>query len=224
MPGTLYVVATPIGNLQDFGERAMQTLMQVDLIASEDTRVTRKLLDHFGVKTPTTSLHKHSSCAKEESLIREIAGGTVVAMVTDAGTPAISDPGSKFIEMAVKAGIDVIPIPGASALTTALCVSGFQTRPFTFYGFPPTKKGRTKFFDVVNQTKHTSVLYESKHRIVKTLEAIDPSRSIMLARELTKKHETIYRGTPPSVIQQLEQGSSKGEFVIVIGPKSSKLL
>lgn len=222
--GTLFVVATPIGNLSDISARAIETLKTVDLIACEDTRVTHKLLDHFDVQAKTTSLHQHTSCAKEESLINEIIAGLDVAVVTDAGTPAISDPGSPFVKMAVDAGINIIPIPGASAFTTALSICGFPTNRFTFVGFPPNKKGRNKFFDEIAGIEHTVVLYESKHRILKTLEQLPQHRDIMVARELTKMHETIYRGYAAKIAEQIQQSSDKGEFVIVLAPQSNKLL
>ncbi len=221
--GTLYVVATPIGNLSDVSERVLNTLAEVDLIAAEDTRVTRKLLSAFDIQTPTTSLHQHTSCTKERTLIGEILDGTSVAVVSDAGTPGISDPGSHFVSMAMEQGIEVVPIPGPSALVTALSACGFPTNRFTFVGFPPSKKGRTKFFDEVASIKHTVVLYESKHRLTKTLEALPANRQAMIARELTKKHETIYRGTIKELRAELSEGK-KGEFVIVLAPTGDKLL
>lgn len=222
-PGVLYVVATPIGNLSDASERVLNTLAQVDIIAAEDTRVTRKLLSAFNINTSTTSLHQHTSCTKERTLISEILDGTSVAVVVDAGTPGISDPGSHFVSMALEQGINVIPIPGPSALVAALSACGFPTNRFTFVGFPPSKKGRTKFFNEIASIKHTVVLYESRHRIRKTLEALQPNRRAMVARELTKKHETIYRGTVKKLKEELSEGK-KGEFVIVLAPSDDTLL
>ena len=222
--GTIYVVATPIGNLSDVSPRAIETLRSVDLIACEDTRVTRKLLSALDIKAQTTSLHQHSSCAKEESLVKEVAGGLNLAIVTDAGTPAISDPGAHFLSLAVEAGITIAPIPGPSALTAALSVCGFPTSTFTFVGFPPHKKGRATFFKQIAKRRETVVLYESKHRIIKTLEELPQSRQVMVGRELTKLHETIYRGTTAEVTEALKEDSTKGEFVIVLGPSTNKLL
>lgn len=215
----LYIVATPIGNLEDIADRAKRVLEEVDLIACEDTRVTGRLLRSLHIQTPTTSYHSHSSDAKEQGLIDRLQSGEEIALVSDAGTPTISDPGSRFVRRAIEARIEVTPIPGASAAVAALSISGFRTRPHTFFGFPPTKKGVNAFFDEVNKTPHTVVFYESKHRILKTLGRISPDREIMVGRELTKLHETIYRGTPQEVLEALQSTSSKGEFVVVLAPK-----
>jgi len=215
----LYVVATPIGNLSDTSSRVINTLKTVDVVAAEDTRVTKKLLDAFDIHTPTTSLHQHTSSTKEQTLVQDLQNGATMAVVTDAGTPGISDPGSRFVAMALEQGIDVVPIPGPSALTTALSICGFPTNRFTFVGFPPSKKGRKKFFDEVAHIPHTVVLYESKHRLAKTLEALPPTRRAMVGRELTKMHETIYRGTIEEIRKTLEE-KQKGEMVIVLAPIS----
>ena len=218
-PGTLYVVATPIGNLSDTSQRVIETLKTVDVVAAEDTRVTKKLLSAFDIQTAITSLHQHTSSTKEKTLVRDLQNGTTMAVVTDAGKPGISDPGSRFVAMALEQGIRVIPIPGPSALTAALSICGFPTNRFTFVGFPPSKKGRTKFFDDVASIPHTVVLYESKHRLTKTLEVLPPTRRAVVARELTKMHETIYRGTIEEIREAL-QDKQKGEMVIVLAPLS----
>ncbi|MBT4857316.1 16S rRNA (cytidine(1402)-2'-O)-methyltransferase [Candidatus Uhrbacteria bacterium] len=221
--GVLYVVATPIGNLSDVSKRALTTLAEVDLIAAEDTRVTRKLLTAFSIETPTTSLHQHTSNAKERTLVKDLVAGKSIAVVSDAGTPGISDPGQHFISMAINAGIEIIPIPGASAVIAALSASGFPSNRYTFVGFPPAKKGRAKFFTEINELSHAVVLYESKHRILKTLDALPQDRTAMIGRELTKMHETIYRGTIAELKEQIAE-KLKGEFVIVLAPDNFKLL
>lgn len=217
--GKLYIVATPIGNLGDISTRAIEILKLVDLIACEDTRVTKKLLDAYSIETRTVSLHQHSTDEKVNSLINDIVHGKKLALVTDAGTPAISDPGSIFIAKAITLGIQIIPIPGASALTTALCVCGFPTNIFTFVGFPPNKKGRNTFFRYIAEIPHTVVLYESKHRIVKTLKALPQDRKLMVGREMTKMFETIYRGDATTISAELIGEHQKGEFVLVLGPQ-----
>ncbi len=217
--GALYIVGTPIGNLSDISERAIETLKAVDLIACEDTRVTKKLLSNYSIDTPTISYHQHSDDKKLADLIKKLQSGSSIALVTDAGTPGLSDPGGKLVEAAVQSEIEIVPIPGVSALTTALSISGFPTDKFTFMGFPPNKKGRKTYFDLINKTDQTVALYESKHRIVKTLEQLPQDRITMVGRELTKMHEQIYRGTASEITEQLNQTSTKGEFVIVLAPK-----
>ncbi|MBT3230353.1 16S rRNA (cytidine(1402)-2'-O)-methyltransferase [Candidatus Uhrbacteria bacterium] len=217
--GTLYVVGTPIGNLSDITERALETLKTVDLIACEDTRVTKKLLSNYSIDTPTISYHQHSTDEKAGHIVSKLVDGASVALVTDAGTPGISDPGGKLVEVAIKADVTVVPIPGASAIAAALSVCGFPTDKFTFLGFPPNKKGRKTYFENIETIKQTVALYESKHRIIKTLEQLPQDRTLIVGRELTKMHEHIYRGTAPEVIEQLNQTSTKGEFVIVIAPR-----
>lgn len=218
----LFIVATPIGNLQDMSERAKTTLASVHVILCEDTRVTKKLLAVYGVLTPTLSYHQHSGQLKLKHVIGLLEDGHDLALVTDAGTPAISDPGGLLVEALVKhfgETLQVIPIPGPSAMTAALSVSGMSADKFVFLGFPPNKKGRQTFFDKLASYDVTIVLYESTHRIVKTLEEIGkrfPNRRLMVCRELTKLHETIYRGTAEEVTKQLESSSIKGEFVIVM--------
>lgn len=220
-----YVVATPIGNLGDIGERAINTLRDVDLILCEDTRVTKKLLDHYDIKTKTQSYHQHSKLSKVEQIKDLIKQGKNIALVSDAGTPGISDPGGKLINELVKEfgdGIKIVPIPGASAVTALLSVSGLPADKFVFMGFPPHKKGRQKFFKELAEQKYTTVIYESTHRILKTLDELASAigeRPIVAGRELTKKFETIYYGTASEVKDQIEQSSSKGEFVIAVSAK-----
>lgn len=212
---TLYIVATPIGNLSDLSDRARDVLSRVSAIGAEDTRVTKKLLGSFGSKTKLVSVHEHS----EESVLTaflEIDGD--LAYVSDAGTPGISDPGGKVVALARKMGITVIGIPGASALTTALSVAGFPTNRFTFLGFPPQKNGRKTYFAEVAKLEETVAFFESKHRIEKTLAELQPDRYCYLARELTKMHETHYFGTVTEVMNQLTATSQKGEYVVVLAP------
>jgi len=216
-----YIVATPIGNLEDISARALSVLAEADLILCEDTRVTRKLLDRYNIKTPTQSYHQHSKLSKINQIKDYVRQGKEIALVSDAGTPGISDPGGKLVqELALEFNdLKVVPIPGPSAVIAALSVSGFPADKFVFFGFPPHKKGRQKFWQEIAAQKNTVVLYESTHRILKSLEEMRQAigdRPIIVARELTKKFETIYRGTPREVISQIAEGSSKGEFVVVI--------
>jgi 16S rRNA (cytidine1402-2'-O)-methyltransferase len=217
-----FVVATPIGNLADMSERAQKTLQKVDLILCEDTRVTRKLLDHYNIKTKTQSYHQHSKLSKVNQIKEMIKQGNNIALVSDAGTPGVSDPGGKLISELVNEfgdDIKIIPIPGASAVTALLSVSGFSADKFVFMGFPPHKKGRQKFFKELANQKYTVVIYESPHRILKTLDellSVIGERPIAVGRELTKKFETIYFGTAQSIKDQIK---SKGEFVIAISAK-----
>lgn len=221
--GKLYIVATPIGNLGDVGLRAIDTLKTVDIILCEDTRVTKKLLDYYQITTPTLSYHQHSDNKKVSEIEKLLAQGKNLALVTDAGTPGISDPGNYLINQLTNKLINeltIIPIPGPSAVTAALSVSGFPTDKFIFMGFPPHKNKRQKFFKEVAENKYTTIFYESNHRIRKCLgelaRVLEPGREIVVCRELTKKFETIYRGTITEILQQniLE----KGEFVILLSP------
>ena len=219
----LYIVATPIGNLEDISLRALDTLKKVDLILCEDTRVTRKLLSRYEVTTPTMSYHQHSKLTKIEKIIELLKSGQELALVSDAGTPGISDPGTKLISESLKAipDLHVVPIPGASAVTAIASVSGFPVDRFTFLGFPPVKKKRQKFFQQALGYDHPVILYESVHRIVKTLTdlqdlASDQKLQVIVGRELTKMFETIYRGTISEVLKELEADKVKGEFTIVI--------
>ena len=224
---TLYIVATPIGNLDDLSPRAYDTLKAVDFIICEDTRVTRKLLAHFGIEKETMSLHHHSDHGRLLEIGGRLENNESAAYVTDAGTPGISDPGGKLIEFVQQlnkgdnADIRVVPIPGPSAVATALSACGFPVDKFIFRGFIPKKKGRQTFFNNLVKSRIANVMFESTHRIEKTLEMlIDhlPDRQIMLGRELTKLHETLYWGTPAEVLAQLKEDSMKGEFTIVLAP------
>ncbi len=209
----LYVVATPIGNLGDITLRAIETLKQVDVILCEDTRQTRKLVEHFDLQKNLISLHQHSSEEKIDRLLREY---TNIAYASDAGTPGISDPGGKLVKHAIEAGHEVVPIPGVSAVITALSVSGFPIDKFLFLGFIP-HKGRNKFYKLINESKQAVCFYESPHRIEKTIEQLkvelEPDRQVVIARELTKKFETIYRGTIAEIANEVK---IKGEFTIVV--------
>ncbi|MBU4453229.1 16S rRNA (cytidine(1402)-2'-O)-methyltransferase, partial [Patescibacteria group bacterium] len=179
----------------------------------------KKLLNHFGIGTPVTTYHQHSSDSIEANIVEKIKSGMSVALVTDAGTPGISDPGGKLVEACVQAGIEVSPIPGPSAIITALSASGFPTDRFCFLGFPPNKKGRLTYFKNLAEIDGTVVFYESTHRIEKTLQQVPQDRRMVVGRELTKMHEHIYRGTAQEIITQLANTSSKGEFVIVLAPR-----
>jgi len=221
----LFIVATPIGNLEDISLRALRILKEVDIILCEDTRVTRKLLLRYDIKTPVLSYHQHSQLKKINYIADLLKEGKDLALVSDSGTPGISDPGNKLIDFLVKKDIDltIIPIPGCSALITAASISGFPMDRFTFLGFPPHKKKRNKFFEELLKIKHPVIFYESPHRIIKTLNEInDKSQEINLnpqvvvCRELTKKFETIYRGTIEEVIKKIKDDKIKGEFTVII--------
>ncbi len=216
MSGTLFIVATPIGNLGDLSERALKTLREVQAVGAEDTRVTGVLLKSAKISTELISIHEHSDIEKVNRFLNRLEHGDL-AYVTDAGTPAISDPGYKIVAEARKRGFNVEAIPGPSALVTAISISGFPSQPFTFLGFPPVKKGRIAFFERVSSTDHMVVLYESKHRIHKTLEQLPMNRQLFVGRELTKMHESHYFGTSQEILSQLEK-ESRGEFVIVLSP------
>jgi len=215
----LFVVATPIGNLKDFSERAIATLKQVDLILAEDTRHTKKLLNHFNIKNTLLSYHQHSKLKKTEYIINLLKQGKTLALVSDAGVPGISDPGNKLVKELVEHGVEIIPIPGPSALTAAASISGFPMDKFLFSGFPPQKRKRTSFFKQVLSSKYPVILYESPHRILKTLEELKDLNSgleVCLCRELTKKFETVYRGKISEVLEKLKKDVIKGEFVLIV--------
>ncbi len=220
----LYLVSTPIGNLEDITLRAIRTLKEVDLIACEDTRHSGILLKHHGIQTPSTSFHSHSSDAKARALAAEMAKGQHIALITDAGTPGISDPAWALIQASLAAGVEVIPIPGPAAFLTALMGSGLPMNEFVYFGFIPAKKGRQTLFEQIRDESRTSVLYESPHRIQKTLEQMLPilgeSRRVVLARELTKMHEEFHRGTLGELAQQFKQKAPKGEMVILVAPQN----
>lgn len=220
MSGNLFIVATPIGNLDDITVRALDTLKSVNYILCEDTRVTKNLLNHYKINTPLISYHHHSDAQKINEIKEILNQGNSVALVTDAGTPGISDPGNELISKLTTSNeqLTISPIPGVSAVVTALSISGFKTDKFLFLGFPPHKTKRQKFFKEVAVAEHTVVFYESSHRIVKCIgelaELLDPKREVVICRELTKKFETIYRGTIEEV-SNLKM-DERGEFVIVI--------
>jgi 16S rRNA (cytidine1402-2'-O)-methyltransferase len=223
---TLYIVATPIGNLGDITFRALEILKSVDIILAEDTRVTRKLLEHYEIQKTVMSYHHHSGLAKIEDTIQLLKEDKNLALVSDAGTPGINDPGNFLIKKILEQipDLKIVPVPGPNAAMSALSVSGFFSDEFLYMGFPPHKKGRQTFFKKISETDETIVLYESKHRIIKALDELISiseigEREIMVARELTKQFETIYRGTVQQVKEKLLIDKILGEFIIVIGPK-----
>ncbi len=222
MVGTLYIVATPIGNLEDITLRALRVLREVDLIACEDTRQTRKLLDHFGIVKPMVSYHDHNEAARTAELIEKVEGGANIALVSDAGTPLVSDPGYRLVTAAVAAKITMVPIPGPAAVTTALAASGLATDSFRFCGFlPPKSTQRKKLLDQLKPETDTLVFYESPHRILDALEDIASvmgTRMVVIGRELTKLHEEFLRGTAAELHTQLAaRPSIRGEFTVLIG-------
>lgn len=218
MNGKIYLVATPIGNLEDITYRAIKVLNEVDLIAAEDTRHTLKLLNHYQIKKPLISYHRHNEDVKTDLVIEKVLQGENVALVSDAGTPGISDPGEDLVQEAIKNGIDIVPIPGACAFVNALIASGLDTKIFSFYGFLPLhKKLREKIFDRIKKEKKTVILYEAPHKIKKTLQDICKyigDVNCVIAREITKIHEEFIRGKVSEVNSNLEE--PKGEFVILL--------
>ena len=221
-PG-LYIVATPIGNLEDITLRALRILKQADLIACEDTRQTQKLLNHFGIPTPTISYHEHNEASRAEELVGELKKGTRVALVTDAGMPGISDPGFRVIAKAVEQQIPVIPIPGPSAFVAALAASGMPTDSFEFHGFLPPKRGqRRRVLEGIKNSQQTQTFYEAPHRIKEAVEDIveilGADREIVIAREITKLHEEFLRGKASEVLKQIStRAEIKGEITLLIG-------
>ena len=221
MLGKLYLVATPIGNLEDITFRAINILKEVDLIAAEDTRHTLKLLNHYEINKPLISYHRHNEDVKSDILISKLLDGRNIAIVTDAGTPGISDPGEEIVKEAIKNNIEVVPIPGACALVNALIASGLNTKEFAFYGFLPlNKKNRNSMFDRIKKEDKTVILYEAPHKLMKTLEdilEIVGDVSCVLAKELTKIHEEFIRDNISEVIKNLnEKDSIKGEYIILL--------
>jgi 16S rRNA (cytidine1402-2'-O)-methyltransferase len=249
---TLYIVATPIGNLEDISMRALRILGEVDFVLCEDTRVTQKLLSHYNIKTPTISYHQHSDIKKVDHILDLLAQGKDLALVSDAGTPGISDPGGMLVQAVTeKFGDDVKieSVPGPSAITAALSISGIPTDKFIFMGFLPHKKGRQTMLNAVVESEYPVVVYESKHRIIKLLEELEsinkkiekenveietenakmykrekkekkqPVTSIVVCRELSKMHETVYRGELNKIIDKIKNTveEQKGEFVVIIG-------
>lgn len=218
----LYVVATPIGNLEDITLRAIETLKNVDFIICEDTRVTKFLLNHFGIDKPLIVANAFNESKSIEKIINKIKSGENAALVSDAGTPSISDPGTRIVNAAIKNEIEIVGIPGANAAILALSISGLPTDAFVFEGFLPQKKGRQKKLQQLSEEERTIVLYESTYRIKKLLEEINqymPSRKIVVARELTKKFEETWRGSAYEILNDIENKNIKGEFVVLIAPK-----
>ncbi len=218
--GTLYIVATPIGNLEDITLRAIRVLKEVDLIAAEDTRHTKHLLDRYSIDRPLTSYHDHNKEEKGPVLIARLLEGKNIALVSDAGTPGISDPGYFLINLALAQDVPVVPIPGATAAITALSISGLPTDSFVFEGFLPAKQGaRLKRLRELENERRTIIFYEAPHKILKTVEdvlAVFGDRRAVVTRELTKIHEETLRGTLSGILIKLNQGSLKGEFTIVV--------
>ncbi len=220
----LYIIATPIGNLQDISARALEILKSVNFILCEDTRHTQKLLSFYNISNKLVSYHQHSNQRKIDYILDLLNNGHDIALVSDAGTPGISDPGNKLINLAIERidKLKVIPIPGPCAPITALSVSGFPTDKFIFYGFIPQKKGRRKILEQIVNSSLTSVFFESGHRIQKTLNTLlelNLEKKIVICRELTKKFETIYRGAVEDLLPLMKDKALKGEFVIVVANK-----
>ncbi|MDO9230890.1 MAG: 16S rRNA (cytidine(1402)-2'-O)-methyltransferase [bacterium] len=225
---SLYIVATPIGNLKDITYRAVETLKEVDLIVCEDTRNSRKLLEHYEIKTPTMSFYQNirkggstKPVPKLDLIVQELKNGKIVALITDAGTPGISDPGNQLVASAVENDIAVVPIPGASTIGAMISVAGIDLTQFVFLGFPPHKKGRETFFKKVIAFEIPVMYFESPHRVIKNLELLKilaPEKNIILGRELTKMFEEIVRGNAQEVLEYFENNQDKirGEFAIIV--------
>lgn len=221
-PGTLYLVATPIGNLEDITLRALRTLKECDLVAAEDTRRTGLLLKHYGISKPMASYFQFNEARRGEQILQRLKQGEKVALVTDAGSPGISDPGQRVVESVLKAGLRVESVPGPAAVIAALTASGLPTDEFHFLGFLPHKSGqRRNELERLKGVPGTLVLYESPYRIEKLLgelQEVYPERTVVLARELTKRFEEYLRGTPAELLERTRQRPLKGEFVVLIGP------
>ncbi|EOS26819.1 16S rRNA (-2'-O)-methyltransferase [Lachnospiraceae bacterium 3-1] len=228
MQGKLYLCATPIGNLEDITLRVLRTLKEVDLIAAEDTRNSIKLLNHFQIKTPMTSYHEYNKIEKAYQLVEKMQQGQNIALITDAGTPGISDPGEELVRICQEAGISITSLPGAAACITALTMSGLPTRRFAFEAFlPKDKKERTRILSSLEQETRTIILYEAPHHLKKTLEELLKAlgdRKITLCRELTKKYETAFPTTISGAISYYEGQEPRGEFVLVIQGKDQQQL
>ena len=223
MSNTLYIVSTPIGNLKDITFRAIEVLKEVDFIACEDTRVSSILINHYDIKKELVSLNAANEGGKVEFVLNKINEGQSCALISDAGTPCISDPGTRLISAAIKQGIVVVPIPGPSAVVTALTISGFPADSFVFDGFIPLKKGRQKKLSQLAEEERTVVIYESTYRIEKLLNELNehmPERLLAVCRELTKKFEEVWRGTSAQILENFKDKNTKGEFVVVIAPKN----
>jgi len=225
MSGILYIVATPIGNLEDLTYRAVKVLSGVDLIAAEDTRTTKVLLNHYGITKPMVSYFSYNEKQRTPQLIQHLLDGKSIALVSDAGTPGISDPAHRIVAAAIESSIPIIPIPGPSAFLSALIVSGLPLDHFVFEGFLPVKKGRKTRIESLKSESRTIVLYESPHRVLKTLTEIRGvwgDRQVVVARELTKKFEEVVRGPLTSVLKALSLKPPRGEYVLVISGASSQ--
>jgi 16S rRNA (cytidine1402-2'-O)-methyltransferase len=227
MPGTLYIVATPIGNLEDITLRALRVLKEVDVVAAEDTRHTQVLLNHYGIQTPVTSYHEHNERTKAEALVKQLLKGQDVALVSDAGTPAISDPGFCLVKQAVDAGIRVIPLPGASALTAVLSASGLPTDRVAFEGFlPAKKKPRREKLRALRDEARTLLFYEAPHRLAETLDDVHEllgDREAVLAREVSKVHEEFLRGRISELLHALRRREIRGEFTLIISGSAGEI-
>jgi len=226
-PG-LYLVATPIGNLEDTTLRAIRVLKQVDVIACEDTRQTQKLLNHYGIETRTVSYHEHNERSRAAELGEKLAQGGRVAVVSDAGMPGISDPGFGLVSVAIERGIPVVPVPGAAAFASALVASGLPAETFTFHGFlPPKSSARRRRLEQVRNSRGTEIFYEAPHRISETLEDVaailGPERRVVVARELTKIHEEFLRGPAGEVLETIRsRGEIRGEITLLVGPAAGE--
>ena len=227
-PGTLYLCATPIGNLEDMTFRVIRTLKEVDMIAAEDTRNSIKLLNHFEIKTPMTSYHEYNKIEKGHKLVQMLLEGKNLALITDAGTPGISDPGEELVQMCYEAGVPVTSLPGAAACITALTLSGLSTRRFAFEAFLPSdKKERQQVLEELKNDTRTVICYEAPHRLVKTLKELLKAlgnRRITICRELTKKHETAWQTHIAEACEYYQENAPKGECVLVIEGRSREEL
>ncbi len=222
---TLYVVSTPIGNLEDITLRALRILGGVDMIAAEDTRKSRLLLEHFQIHKPLVSYYSYNEHRRIPELLKSLKEGKSIAVVTDAGTPGVSDPAYALVAACIEAGIRVVPVPGASALLAGLVASGLPTDGFVFEGFLPVKKGRQRIFERWKEEERTIVLYESPFRVVRTLKDVLEkvgNRRVVVARELTKKFEEILRGDVAGVLQEMNKKKPRGEYVIILEGASSR--
>lgn len=218
MAGTLYMAGTPIGNLSDITARFSHLAPGVRHIAAEDTRIAGKLFQYVGGEHHFHALHEQSNERDYAEVLSLLDSGEDVIFVSDAGTPGVSDPGGKLIELCANSGIDIVPIPGVSAITTLLSAAHFPVVPFTFFGFPPAKRKRNAFFNRVNNCEHAALLFESKHRLVKLFEMLEPGREVLIGREMTKLHESFYRGTVQDMLTA--DIPVKGEFAILLAPQS----
>lgn len=223
MTGTLYVVATPIGNLEDMTYRAVKILQDVELIAAEDTRHSRKLLDHYGIVTPLISYHEHNESSRAPQLLEKMRSGQSLALISDAGTPCIADPGYRLVSQCQKEDLKVVAVPGPSALIAALSIAGLPTDGFQFVGFLPAKAhGRRRLFEQFSSLRQTIVCYEAPHRLLSCLKDLvdicGAERPVAIARELTKRHEELFSGSTVQALERFSAGAIKGEIVLLLGP------